>query len=83
MVAQQFLAVLARDWDGALAALKEHLGEGGRERTVSPRNLRTPELEGETAMKTPPIVTEQEWEVALDGGIDRLDVDSVYSTRLR
>ena len=25
-VAQQFLAALARDWDGPLAALREHLG---------------------------------------------------------
>jgi DNA-binding transcriptional ArsR family regulator len=28
-VAQQFLAALARDWDGPLDALKEHLGPGG------------------------------------------------------
>jgi hypothetical protein len=27
-VAQQFLAVLARDWDGPLGALKEHLDRG-------------------------------------------------------
>ncbi|MEU4245558.1 metalloregulator ArsR/SmtB family transcription factor [Actinoplanes sp. NPDC026619] len=26
-VAQQFLAALARDWDGPLAALQQHLGE--------------------------------------------------------
>jgi DNA-binding transcriptional ArsR family regulator len=28
-VAQQFLAALARDWDGPLSALKEHLDTGG------------------------------------------------------
>jgi DNA-binding transcriptional ArsR family regulator len=28
-VAQQFLAALARDWDGPLGALKEHLDTGG------------------------------------------------------
>jgi DNA-binding transcriptional ArsR family regulator len=28
-VAQQFLAALARDWDGPLDALKEHLDTGG------------------------------------------------------
>ena len=27
-VAQQFLAALARDWDGALGALTDHLGRG-------------------------------------------------------
>ena len=27
-VAQQFLAALARDWDGPLAALRDHLGRG-------------------------------------------------------
>ena len=29
--AQQFLAALARDWDGPLAALKEHLDTPGKE----------------------------------------------------
>jgi hypothetical protein len=28
-VAQQFLAALARDWDGPLSALKEHLDQQG------------------------------------------------------
>jgi DNA-binding transcriptional ArsR family regulator len=28
-VAQQFLAALARDWDGALGALKDHLDRSG------------------------------------------------------
>ena len=28
-VAQQFLAALARDWDGPLGALKDHLDSGG------------------------------------------------------
>ena len=28
-VAQQFLAALARDWDGPLGALKSHLDQGG------------------------------------------------------
>jgi DNA-binding transcriptional ArsR family regulator len=28
-VAQQFLAALARDWDGPLAALRSHLDQGG------------------------------------------------------
>ena len=27
-VAQQFLAALARDWDGALGALRDHLDSG-------------------------------------------------------
>jgi DNA-binding transcriptional ArsR family regulator len=30
-VAQQFLAALARDWDGPLGALKDHLDRSGRE----------------------------------------------------
>jgi len=29
--AQQFLAALARDWDGPLTALKEHLDTPGKE----------------------------------------------------
>ena len=29
-VAQQFLAALARDWDGPLAALQDHLGRGAQ-----------------------------------------------------
>src|SRR3954462_3116499 len=39
-VAQQFLAALARDWDGRLEALQEHLGRG-RARHVEPLVLRT------------------------------------------
>jgi DNA-binding transcriptional ArsR family regulator len=36
-VAQQFLAALTRDWDGRLAALKDHLDRGAREPgTTSP-----------------------------------------------
>ena len=31
-VAQQFLAALARDWDGPLAALKDHLSSDGEPR---------------------------------------------------
>ncbi|GAY09867.1 metalloregulator ArsR/SmtB family transcription factor [Pseudonocardia sp. N23] len=31
-VAQQFLAALARDWDGPLAALKDHLENEGEQR---------------------------------------------------
>jgi DNA-binding transcriptional ArsR family regulator len=30
-VAQQFLAALARDWDGPLAALRDHLDDGATE----------------------------------------------------
>jgi DNA-binding transcriptional ArsR family regulator len=30
-VARQFLAALARDWDGSLDALKDHLGRSARE----------------------------------------------------
>ena len=45
-VAQQYLAALARDWDGPLAALQEHLD-------------RLPD--GRTTMQTPPIVTAAEW----------------------
>ncbi len=42
-VAQQFLAALARDWDGPLEALKEHLDQGARERNVpaKPEDIRT------------------------------------------
>jgi DNA-binding IclR family transcriptional regulator len=29
-VAQQFLAALARDWDGPLGALKDHMDRGAR-----------------------------------------------------
>jgi hypothetical protein len=35
-VAQQFLAALARDWDGPLDALKDHLDRAAREPTASP-----------------------------------------------
>jgi DNA-binding transcriptional ArsR family regulator len=35
-VAQQFLAALARDWDGALDALKDHLDRSSRELTAIP-----------------------------------------------
>ena len=35
-VAQQFLAALARDWDGPLDALKEHLDRSAREPTITP-----------------------------------------------
>ena len=34
-VAQQFLAALARDWDGALGALKDHLDRGAAGPTPS------------------------------------------------
>jgi DNA-binding transcriptional ArsR family regulator len=41
-VAQQFLAALARDWDGPLDALKDHLDQGARGPTTTPpRNRRT------------------------------------------
>ncbi len=33
-VAQQFLAALARDWDGPLGALKDHLDRGAHEHTT-------------------------------------------------
>jgi hypothetical protein len=39
-VAQQFLAALARDWDGPLDALKDHLD---RERRPEPTRRRTPQ----------------------------------------
>jgi hypothetical protein len=35
-VAQRFLAALARDWDGPLSALKDHLDRGAREPAVAP-----------------------------------------------
>ncbi len=35
-VAQQFLAALARDWDGPLDALKDHLDRGARGPTTTP-----------------------------------------------
>ena len=44
-VAQQFLAALARDWDGPLDALQDHL-----DRDATPRQRGSP-------MKTPPIVS--------------------------
>jgi hypothetical protein len=34
-VAQQFLAALARDWDGPLDALKDHLDRSAREPATS------------------------------------------------
>lgn len=36
-VAQQFLAALARDWDGPLAALQDHLDRCGQERAATDR----------------------------------------------
>src|SRR5882757_6349064 len=35
-MAQQFLAALARDWDGPLDALKDHLDRSAREPTTTP-----------------------------------------------
>ena len=35
-VAQQFLAALARDWDGPLEALQEHIERGAREPATAP-----------------------------------------------
>src|ERR1700712_259218 len=35
-VAQQFLAALARDWDGPLDALKDHLDRSARRPTTTP-----------------------------------------------
>ena len=35
-VAQQFLAALARDWDGPLGALKDHLDRGAHGLTTTP-----------------------------------------------
>jgi DNA-binding transcriptional ArsR family regulator len=43
-VAQQFLAALARDWDGPLAALRDHLD---RQESVSPDSLQ-PQEDGVT-----------------------------------
>jgi DNA-binding transcriptional ArsR family regulator len=37
-VAQQFLAALARDWDGRLDALKEHLDRSAGARVHNPKN---------------------------------------------
>jgi hypothetical protein len=34
--AQQFLAALARDWDGPLGALKDHLDRDAREPAAAP-----------------------------------------------
>jgi DNA-binding transcriptional ArsR family regulator len=45
-VAQQFLAALARDWDGPLGALQDHLDRSAREpahpRITKPNERRTP-----------------------------------------
>ena len=40
-VAQQFLAALARDWDGPLDALTDHLDQGARGPTTTPPATRT------------------------------------------
>jgi DNA-binding transcriptional ArsR family regulator len=40
-VAQQFLAALARDWDGPLRALKDHLDQGAGE-PGTPPHIREP-----------------------------------------
>jgi DNA-binding transcriptional ArsR family regulator len=45
-VAQQFLAALARDWDGPLEALKDHLGRSTSPRTRPSARERGPEPEG-------------------------------------
>jgi hypothetical protein len=37
-VAQQFLAALARDWDGPLGALQDHLDRGARGPAATPRH---------------------------------------------
>src|SRR5271155_5111624 len=58
-VAQQFLAALARDWDGPLDALKDHLSRGARA-TADP----TLYWKAEITMKTPPVVSLGEWEDA-------------------
>ena len=41
-VAQQFLAALARDWDGPLDALKDHLDRTAREPATTPIHETTP-----------------------------------------
>jgi hypothetical protein len=45
-VAQQFLAALARDWDGPLSALQDHLDHSAREpgqtHSANPYERRTP-----------------------------------------
>ena len=72
-VAQQFLAALARDWDGPLGALKDHLdrdaggpattpltgtpGESWRSSCPPPRSRGELTRKGGHHMKTPPIVT--------------------------
>jgi DNA-binding transcriptional ArsR family regulator len=56
-VAQQFLAALARDWDGPLDALKDHLGGTGTagDLSISPRPL-TPATVATCLMtRTPPV----------------------------
>jgi predicted dithiol-disulfide oxidoreductase (DUF899 family)/DNA-binding transcriptional ArsR family regulator len=61
-VAQQFLAALARDWDGPLWALQKHLDGPAR----GPGTIPSHETQDimDTSMKTPPVVTAQEWEAA-------------------
>jgi hypothetical protein len=44
-VAQQFLAALARDWDGPLDALKDHLDRHARGSHDEKRRLSTAERE--------------------------------------
>jgi hypothetical protein len=46
-VAQQFLAALARDWDGSLGALKDHLDRGaGQPGSALPNPRTTSQPEG-------------------------------------
>jgi DNA-binding transcriptional ArsR family regulator len=41
-LAQQFLAALARDWDGQLQALSAHLDQPGRQGTTAPKGAGGP-----------------------------------------
>src|SRR5262249_3023263 len=64
-VAQQFLAALARDWDTRSARCKAtSTAPPASQPQPAPRNLRTLNGKADTTMKTPPIVTPEEWEAA-------------------
>jgi predicted dithiol-disulfide oxidoreductase (DUF899 family)/DNA-binding transcriptional ArsR family regulator len=67
-VAQQFLAALARDWDGPLEALKDHLDRvlvgPPQPHSTKPEDIMADYGFTTTTMKNPPIVTLREWEAA-------------------
>jgi len=68
-VAQQLLATLARDWDSG-SARRRTISTGMLARSPQPHDTKPEDImadhgpEGGPTMKTPPIVTPEEWEAA-------------------